>query len=353
MAVNSPVLYDKTYSALIKEAIERIKVNCPQYTALLPSDPGIAILDAMIYQLHLLGVSINQLPQASLIAWLSYLGIDLKPASPSKAKIRLILEEPMEAQYIIPSGSKFLTKNGIPFVIPNDCIISAGNSYADIEVVCETPGLVGNVPAHSINTSYSALPYVKTIDNLAPASGGYDGELTADALERGRNIFAHRYRTVTISDYEQISLEVSGVGRSKAIESAGQVALYLLDAFGLKAESELIDKCKDYFATRTISGIMVDIMPAEFADIVIVANVKFLTGYSIEEVQSSILSNITSFYNPLTYDWGRGIYISEIMNLIEETEGVDYCDQLILPESNIAIAKQQLPKIKEARFNAI
>jgi len=353
MALNSPILYDKTYSALIKEAIERIKANCPQYTALLPSDPGVAILDAMIYQLHQLGLSINQLPQASLIAWLSFLQVNLKPATPSKAIIVVTLEEALSEQYIIPSGSKFLTRDGISFTSQNDSVIPAGGLSVEIEVVCEIPGKIGNVPAHYINTPYSLLPYVKSVDNLAPASGGYDGELTDEALERGRKVFAHRYRAVTTSDYETLALEVPGIARSKAIDSVGSVNLYLLDTYGLSAGGELIKNCKDYFQTRTVSGITVNIVPAVFADIIIVANVKFLTGYHIDNIKASVSNNIKAFYDSLSYDWGRGIYISEIMHLIEQTAGVDYCDELVLPASNIAIEKYQLPNIKEVTLNAI
>ncbi len=351
--IATPTLYDKNYSALIKEAINRIKANCPEFTALLPSDPGIAILDAMIYQLHQLGVNLNQLPKASLISWLDYLGVSLKLPSYAVCNIRITLEEALSEQYIIPKNTRFLTVNGIGFLSKSEAIINSGETYVDIECICETPGLAGNVKKHTITSAYQFLPYVKDIDNPDDATGGYDGEINDEALERGRKIFSHRYRAVTLLDYEQLACEIAGIGRAKAIDSLGKVDLYLLDVQGEIVNSELIKQVKDYLLTCKIAGIELNVHPAEFADITINANVKFLTGYNINETKQLAFQNIAQFYHPLTYQWGRSIYLSEIFKLIEDTAGIDYVESLVLPESNIEISPHQLPLIKEVNLNAI
>jgi len=356
--ITTPVLYDGTYSSVFAEALARIRANAPTFTGLVPADPGIAILDAMIFELHKLGMAANDVPIAALIAWLNVVGVEVKAAVAAQAVITVTIEEPLATDYTISSGAKFLTANGVSFSSQAEAVIPAGATSVGIEVVCDIRGTTGNVRAHEINGIYQNLPYVKTVDNAEPASGGYASELDAAALERGRRKLSYLETAVTLPDHENMACEVSGVARAKAIDVGNAIALYLVDNEGLAPSSVLIAEVIARFANHR--GVLpLNVYAAEFVNISVTANIIFMPGVSQAAVKQAIVAKLTTYLSPLAWPWGsanaetRAAYLSEIAQTIEETPGVDAMDELVFPTANLKLDRHQLPRLGEVTLNAI
>lgn len=351
--VNPPVLFGKVFTDLYKESLDRIKVNAPDYTALLSSDPGIAVLDAFLYQTALLGEKTNLLPLASLVAWVNYLGIEKKGPSAAEGTLTVILEEALEEDYVIPLGSRFLDEKGLTFLSTAEAIIPEGQTEIDIPVETEQKGSVGNVSANSIIFAYSTLPFVKEIFNPQPLTGGFDTELDDEALDRGRKILKHLWRAVTIEDYEELARAVSGIEKGKAIDTPGSIKLYLLSEDGQPANDELIKQVIEFLQDKRLQAVALQVLPAELKEIAIIANIKLQAGFNLQTVTALATAKLSKILDPRLWTWGRKISISELFAGLEEVQGVDFVDELLLPVENIHLEAYELAKLGGLTLNAI
>ena len=345
--VTEPILWGRQFSDIFQDAMDRIKADAPDYTALLPSDPGIAVLDALLYQQALLGEALNLLPSAALVAWVNYLGIAKKGPVAASGSVRVTLESGRTVQISIPTGTQFLDENGLAFVAATEIIVDPGTDVIDCPVTCTINGAVGNVAANSVIHIYQRLPYVIDCTNPQPMAGGFDSELDADTLDRGRKIITHLWRAVGVTDFEELARYVPGIAKARCIDQEGMVSLYILAADGQPANSDLCSQAIAYLTPIRCQGVGLQCLPAVLHAVSIQATVRLQAGYALATVQSLITARLSERLQPLNWDWGRKVSISEILATMEETQGVDYVDELILPQSNIVLAPYELATLAQ------
>ena len=70
-------------------------------------------------------------------------------------------------------------------------------------------GRRGNVSKGALSVLKSTIPYVSTVENRHPASGGVDGETIEEAKIRGPIVMRTLNRAVTAVDYEHLTREAS------------------------------------------------------------------------------------------------------------------------------------------------
>ncbi len=351
--ITQPTLWDKDFQTTLDEALKRIKENNPEYTALLPSDPGVTILDVVLYQLVLFGYALNNLPDAALVAFLNYLGVERKGATAAFGTVRVEFDGELPEDLIFPAGERFVAVRGITFAAKEEIVAQAGSTYVDIPVICETKGTLGNLPANSIIDTYRALPYIKRAYNPEPTQGGVDEESNEAAKERGRQILATVFRAVTASDWEQVASNISGVARAKAVEKIGKVSLYVLASDLQPMSDDLRGTITNEIEQKRIQGIVWELHDAQLKQIDVVANVKLLAGYSLTTVQAQATQKLSELLNPLIWEWGRKVSISEIMTILEGVDGIDYVDELLLPEQSVTLEKYELAQLGTVTLNAV
>lgn len=351
--VTPPVLWEKGYPDLYKDATDRIAADAPDYTALLPSDPGIAVLDALLYQTALLGERLNRLPYAALVAWVNYLGLQKKGDVAAVGTVRVTLGEAAPRDLLIPSGTRFLSASGLGVVSTAEVIVPTGGTSADVECVSEIGGSVGNIAAHQIVHLYPLLPFVRSADNPQPFVGGLDTELDADALDRGRKLLTHLWRAVTPADYAEIARSVPGVAKAVAIDRAGEVRLYLLSEDGQPANSVLIQAVLTVLGPKRLQGTALMALPAVVVPVPMTARVRLVPGATLQTVHGLATAALRAALNPLVWVWGRKVSIAELDAALEEVSGIDYVEELILPQDNIAIPPEGLATLGSLTLNAV
>jgi predicted phage baseplate assembly protein len=72
-------------------------------------------------------------------------------------------------------------------------------------------GARGNAGAHKINSLQSSVPYVDSVDNARPATGGQDEETLNQVKARAPDYLRTRSRAVTASDFEFLAEQTPGV----------------------------------------------------------------------------------------------------------------------------------------------
>src|SRR6185503_17094877 len=82
-------------------------------------------------------------------------------------------------------------------------------------------GEAGAVEAKAVNTLISSVPFIKSVENPLPASGGTNTESQDGALRRGPQEIRARGRAVTTADYELMALRTEGAQVKRAYAVSG------------------------------------------------------------------------------------------------------------------------------------
>lgn len=118
MALNRPVLDDRSYEQLRSELVARIPVYAPEWTDHNASDPGITLLELFSFLGENLLYRFNQIPEATQLEFLRLLQIPLRPASPAKALVTFTTKDMtgvrVEKGSVVKAGDvKFETLNEV------------------------------------------------------------------------------------------------------------------------------------------------------------------------------------------------------------------------------------------------
>lgn len=89
MPLNIPILDDRTYQALLKEALARISLHNPEWTNYNESDPGITLIELFAFLTENLLYRANQIPERNRRKFLSLLKVPLRPASPARGLVTI------------------------------------------------------------------------------------------------------------------------------------------------------------------------------------------------------------------------------------------------------------------------
>lgn len=194
-----------------------------------------------------------------------------------------------------------------------------------------------------------------TGENLKEATGGKSVESLEEAKGRARKDCRIIYRAITSEDYEQLALSTPGlrVCRAKAIpnhdpnypciEMPGAVTVIIVPF----SRAEIVNHPGDGFR-RTIlqhlnlHRLITTNVYVVFPDYVMVSvkcNVHLKKYTSRVEVEKRIREDLRDFLDPLNggqdkkgWPFGRYVYASDIHQIIDKVEGVDFATNVLLSD---------------------
>lgn len=222
----------------------------------------------------------------------------------------------------------------------------------------ETRAAEGNLTQGAINTltdnlhNRAILPDfdqvagdIVHITNSLPATGGNKAETLEEATERARQLIAKPTRAVTLSDYETLARETPGVRIARVSARAnlhpgfpcfsapGMITLIVLPSLPVKRpvpSPALRRAISAYLRPRRIVGTRVEVVGPVYRKISVVARVQSVPGVNTTNLQTRLKQRIDSFFDPLSggpdgtgWPFGRDVYRSEVLQVIDETPGVE------------------------------
>lgn len=207
----------------------------------------------------------------------------------------------------------------IPSVFPNG--ISASYRIGG--------GESGNVQANTIKVLDSSLPSIKeTFNPLGSTTLAHDKETLDEIRNNAPASFKTRDRAVSLSDYADL-IRVNNKGNLYAIfnsvamrdEKDGMlVHLFYQMRQDYKMTEELEKELIDFFASRTMLGAKLDILPYVPYKVDIEANLIVDKDYIQSEVESDVKSYIEqSFFYEGAFTFGDEFLNTELENEILET----------------------------------
>lgn len=213
----------------------------------------------------------------------------------------------------------------------------------------------GNLPAGSRWTAKGVKLEGLTISNLRPAIGGKREESIAESFERFIRDMRVPYRAVTSEDFEFIARETPGlrVAQAKTIpnfdpysntKSDGSVTVVLipfspLDTFRAPPEPSwgFRTAVSRHLEDHRLLGTRVYVVSPEYVRVEVKVIVTISKGFLDENIKKVILGKLNHFLHPAKggiegkgWPVGKPVYLSEIYQLIMNTEGVDVVGKIII-----------------------
>ena len=220
---------------------------------------------------------------------------------------------------------------------------------------CTGGGPKGNVPAHAMEIVEGQLSDLLTVDNIRAAKGGTREETLEEAVSRARDDLRMGKRAVTAEDYERLALETPGVKikRAKAVpmyHPAHKERVFNTITVVIVPESStpqpqpssaILRTVHDYLDRRRLLTTEIFVYPPVYVKVSVKANVMPLAGQDPKAVMNRVNQRVSEFLDPLRggedgkgWPFGRPVYLSEIYNLIDGVDGVDYVQEVSLKEGD-------------------
>jgi predicted phage baseplate assembly protein len=208
----------------------------------------------------------------------------------------------------------------------------------------------GNIAAGGVSKLLTTVPYVDSVTNYEPGTGGADeGSLTA-LKERGTHVLRHRHRAVTFEDFEDLAYEASSsVARAKAIPpvfdpialvddpvaltEAGQVLLILVANSTDKPPMPslgLIQEVETYVKARCAPAVSLQISTPIWVEVSVSSMEIVPTSYdAVETLRGTVLAALDRFLDPLTggsrgagWSFGQVPHKSDLYRLLSSIPGI-------------------------------
>jgi hypothetical protein len=212
-------------------------------------------------------------------------------------------------------------------------------------------GVRGNVEPHAINRVLNKLDGAVTVENKKAASGGEKAETLEEAKIRARKELKTVYRAVTSKDYENLAMKTSGlkVSRAKAIpgyhpdqksEFPGIVTVIVVPESQYdepEPSAGFLKTVYRYLDKHRLLTTEVFVMPPEYVGVSVTATVHIKPKSDPDRVKGNVEKELKNFLHPINggvdrkgWLFGRPVYRSEVYEIIDGVEGVDYVIGLTL-----------------------
>ena len=191
-----------------------------------------------------------------------------------------------------------------------------------------------------------------TIMNSTAASGGAAAETLIHTIGRAVALREARLRAVTTEDYEFLARETPGVHLARVtakanhhpsfpcLQAPGLVTVLALPYLPLSRpfpSGGLRRAVHAYLQRRRIIGTRIEVVGPSYREVRVQAQVRALDGTSKTRLQQKVVSALNEFLHPLRggpdgtgWPFGRDVYRSEIMQVIDQVPGVDHVVSLAL-----------------------
>lgn len=234
---------------------------------------------------------------------------------------------------------------------------------AEIKIIAYRTGggKQGNVQNHTLQSLKLAVPYVASVINHIPAVNGADAESLEQAVLRAPQILRTRDRAVTPEDFEVLAQKGSqgGIARVRCLPEGfrqpGTVGLLvvpqanteaIIRGEGLSPDKFILSRALEqqvlaYLDERRVLGVQVHLQQPEYVGVSVQTEIALEPAYQNPLAQQEIVQNLKialyQYLNPLTgglsgkgWEFGRPVYTSDIIALLQKFPGVRYLGAILL-----------------------
>ncbi|MFC6088387.1 putative baseplate assembly protein [Saccharothrix lopnurensis] len=228
----------------------------------------------------------------------------------------------------------------------------------------------GNVARGQLRVQRDPVPFVSSVTNRRPASGGVAGESVRDAALRGPLLLRTRDRAVTAEDYELLTREAAPeIGRVRCVPAGpGSAAVRVLvvpsvaadegaDFGALQPGAEVCERIERYLEERRCVGARVSVEPPFYQGVTVVARLNAAAGTPEEVLRTRAVRALYDYFNPVSggpggtgWPFGRPVQSGEVFAVLQRLPGVELVEEIklfganpVTGERGAAAARLDLP----------
>jgi len=215
-------------------------------------------------------------------------------------------------------------------------------------------GQRGNLARGGITVLKSSVPFIATVTNRRPASGGTDGEDVDNAKLRGPLLLRTRQRAVTAEDYENLARaaapSISRVHCVPVEDPAGVGGVRVLvvpavdDGDGGRLEfhqlmlgDDVYQRVVDYLDERRTIGARVLVQPPDYVGVTVVTRLRARTKADPRALERDALAALYRYFHPVRggpdgtgWPFGRAVVGGEVYSVLQRLPGVDFVEEVRL-----------------------
>lgn len=266
----------------------------------------------------------------------------------------------------------------------NGRVIPAG--AAVVALYAATRGEAGNLAAGRIRRLAGSLHNRKRvpdfgglagalagIDNPLPARGGSSGETPAEVARRAFEGAAAAGRAVTLADYEELARRTPGtrIARAEAranlhpafpgFRATGVITLIVLPFLPTARPAPspaLLQAVRAFLTSRRVVGTRLEVVGPTYVEVAVRARVRACRGTSPTALAARLRQALDGFFHPLSggaagggWPLGRDVYRAEVLQVLDQTTGVDHvlslelvaggkasCGNVCIPPTGLVVA---------------
>jgi uncharacterized phage protein gp47/JayE len=343
---------------------------CPELTNANPPSPHTVPLEAMAWLAGLQSYKLNQVPALVYIAFHQLFGIQMRQATPATTTLQFTSSAPAGVDVTIPAGTEVGTDGGdITFLTDADLLIAAGHLTGTVSATRTGAGAT-SLAQGTLTRLIDSIAFVSAVTNPAAVESGSDAETVASALARARNYQRRAERLVSAQDLKDAILEdvLFGNGIVKAFPvvkdgdwlnvSVGHTTVVVMTKTG-GAVDDAKKKAINSLLYQAIGAPFIYVKDPTYVEFDVQADVRVSAFTSQVAVRSAAEAKLRSFYAPSEGNIGRSILRSEIIAVIEGTQGVSRIEPqpggaiLAAPLADVDLATYVLPKLVNVTINVV
>jgi hypothetical protein len=185
-----------------------------------------------------------------------------------------------------------------------------------------------NGPSESINTS---VVNSLRVNNVTAAIGGADAPTTEEVRQYVSFNFAAQNRAVTINDYESIlrmmPSQFGAPAKVSITEENNKIKIKMLsyDTNGNLTETNsntLKNNVANYLSNFRMINDYVSVETASVVDLSVNIDVVLDASQNQGAIVSKVIDIVSTYFNPLTQQLGKNVYVSELRRLIQNENGI-------------------------------
>jgi hypothetical protein len=185
-----------------------------------------------------------------------------------------------------------------------------------------------NGPSESINTT---VVNSLRANNVTAAIGGADAPTTEEVRQYVSFNFAAQNRAVTVNDYESVlrmmPSQFGAPAKVSVTEENNKIKIKMLsyDTSGNLTETNsntLKNNVANYLSNYRMINDYISVETASVVDLSVNVDVVLDASQNQGAIISKIIDIITTYFNPLTQQLGKNVYVSELRRLIQNENGV-------------------------------
>lgn len=239
---------------------------------------------------------------------------------------RFHISEAQQSAVLVPQGTRVTCSGGLIWETAEDVYINIGDTYADTQLRCQTPGAVGNgYAAGQLDTLIDLYDYCTATENLTESDGGADEATDDEFYELMRQSMDAYSCAGARGSYEYFaklaSTEIGDVIANSP--TPGVVKLYVLMDDGNLATEEIkaavLERCSADEVRPLTDQVFVEDAEAVEYSIAFTYYTQTGSGKSAVEIRAAVDKAVEEYVAWQSGKLGRDINPSTLIGLLMQT----------------------------------